>query len=180
MTDTSGWCAWRTAPTETKIELGGQTGASPAILGNLAFVGTYENEVLGIDLDARAVRWTYEHPVRKFPYYASPAVRDGLVVIGGRDKIVHALDAETGAERWTYAAGSRIDSSTVIAGDRAFLATTGGEVLALDLASGERVWSWESGSSFTASPAVAQGKLVISSLDGTVYCFGDGVTRKNA
>ena len=95
--------------------------------------------------------------MRKFPFYASAAVHDGLVVIGGRDKMVHALDAETGKERWTYAAGSRIDSSPVIAGDRVFLATTGGEVLALDLATGERVWSFESGSSFTASPAVAQG-----------------------
>jgi hypothetical protein len=120
------------------------------------------------------VRWRYEHPVRKFPFYASPAVADGLVVIGGRDKIVHGLDAATGQAKWTYAAGSRIDSSTVITGERAFLATTGGEVLALDLATGERVWTFESGSSFTASPAVAQGRLVISSLDGMVYAFGDG------
>jgi outer membrane protein assembly factor BamB len=159
---------------ETKIELGGQTGSSPAVVGNRAFVGTYESQVLGLDLDTRAIRWTYEHPQRKFPFYASPAVRDGLVVIGGRDKIVHALDAETGEARWTYAAGSRIDSSAVIAGDRAFLGTTGGEVLALDLGSGERVWTWDSGSAFTASPAVAQGRLVISSLDGTVYAFGEG------
>jgi outer membrane protein assembly factor BamB len=88
--------------------------------------------------------------------------------------MVHALDAETGRERWTYTAGGRIDSSTVIAGKRAFLATTGGEVLGLDLASGQKVWSWESGSAFTASPAVARGRLVISSLDGMVYCFGEG------
>jgi outer membrane protein assembly factor BamB len=159
---------------ETKIELGGQAGSSPAIVDNHAFLGTYENEVLAIDLDARSVLWRYEHPVRKFPFYASPAVYEDVVVIGGRDKIVHALDAKTGQAKWTYAAGSRIDSSAVIVGQRAFLATTGGEVLALDLASGERVWTFESGSSFTASPAVAQAKLVISSLDGMVYAFGDG------
>ena len=127
-----------------------------------------------------AVRWRYEHPVRKFPFYSSPAVHDGLVVIGGRDKIVHALDAATGKERWTYAAGV---AHRLLAGHRrrrGFLATTGGEVLALDLASGKRVWRCESGSSFAASPAVGAGKLVISSLDGTVYCFGAGAGKPAA
>jgi outer membrane protein assembly factor BamB len=156
----------------TKIDLRGQSPASPAVVGDRAFVGTYESEVLGIDIENFEVLWVYEHPERKFPYYASAAATDDIVVIGGRDKIIHALDAKTGVARWTYPAGARIDSSAVIVGDRVFVATTRGEVLALDLANGELGWKYETGSAFTASPSVARGRLVISSLDGVVYCFG--------
>ncbi len=157
---------------ETKIDLQGQTGASPAVVGNRAYVGTYSNQVLGLDLETRELSWSYEHPERKFPYYASAAATEELVIIGGRDKIVHALDANTGEALWTYPAGSRVDSSAVIVGSRAFLATTRGEVLALDIVTGEKVWSYETGSAFAASPSVAQSRLVISSLDGVIYCFG--------
>lgn len=156
----------------TKIDLQGQSPASPAIVGDMAYVGTFENEVLGVNIATYEVEWRYEHPKRKFPYYASAAATPDIVVVGGRDKIVHALDAATGKARWTYPAGARIDSSAVIVGNRVFIATTRGEVLALDLATGEPTWQYETGSAFTASPSVAQGRLVISSLDGVVYCFG--------
>ena len=156
----------------TKIDLQGQSSASPAVVGDHAYVSTYENQVLSLNLVDYSIEWAYEHPQRKFPFYASAAATEDLVVVGGRDKIVHALDAKTGEARWTYPAGARIDSSTVIVGSRAFLATTRGVVLALDLETGEPVWEYETGSAFIASPAVAEGRLVISSLDGVVYCFG--------
>ena len=155
-----------------KIELGGQAGSTPAMRGNRAFLGTFENEVLGIDLDARKVLWRYEHPQRKFPYYASAALAEGSLLIGGRDKIFRSLDAETGATKWERNLGSRIDSSAVVVGDRAYLGTKDGDLLAVSVASGETVWEYDSGSGFVSSPAVAAGKLVIGSLDGVLYCFG--------
>ena len=42
-----------------------------------AYVGTFGNEVLAIDLATRAVRWTYRHPTRSFPFYSSAAVTAG-------------------------------------------------------------------------------------------------------
>ena len=77
----------------------------------MAYVATYENEVLGNDLGRREVAWVYEHEVRKFPFYASAAVDDEIVVIGGRDKIVHALDPRTGERKWEWNSGARLDSS---------------------------------------------------------------------
>ena len=93
-----------TGETIHKIDLRGQAASSPAVVGDMAYVATYENEVLGIDLAKRQVAWAYEHEIRKFPFYASAAADDEIVVIGGRDKIVHALDprdgrAEVGVEQ---------------------------------------------------------------------------------
>src|SRR5262249_44672540 len=77
------------------------TGASPAVVGDRAYYGTFENEVLGVDLKAHRVLWRYTNPQRKFPFYSSAAVAGGKVVLGGRDKLVHALDAATGALLWS-------------------------------------------------------------------------------
>src|SRR5262245_59882711 len=66
-----------------KVELGAYVGASPAVRGTRAFVGTFENEVLGIDLSAGKVLWTYSYPERQFPFYSSAALGDGILVVGG-------------------------------------------------------------------------------------------------
>ena len=78
-----------------KLPLGGYTAASTAVAGNRAFVGHFENRFVAIDIPptgAPKIAWEYEHPVRKFPYFASAAVNDRIVVVGGRDKLVHGLD----------------------------------------------------------------------------------------
>ena len=108
--------------------------------------------------------------------YASPAATNDAVIIGGRDKLVHALDPETGQALWTYPAGSRVDSSPVIAGDRVYFGA--GALVALELKSGTEVWRFETGAPITASPAVAASRLVIGATDGVLYCFGRKAIRQ--
>lgn len=103
------------------ISSGGYTGASPALEGQRAYYGTFENEVLGVDLETRRILWRYMHEDRQFPYYSSAALADGKVVLGGRDKMVHALEMATGKELWTFATRARIDSSPAIAGGRVYV-----------------------------------------------------------
>ena len=71
-------------------------GASATLAGSMAYVGTFENEVVAIDMRSRRVLWQYRHPERLFPFYASAGGSQGMGVIGGRDKMVHGLDATTG------------------------------------------------------------------------------------
>ncbi len=56
------------------VSSGAYTGASPALRGGSAFYGTFDNEVLGVNLAERKIAWRYEHPQRKFPFYSSAAV----------------------------------------------------------------------------------------------------------
>ena len=156
-----------------QLELGGYVASSAAIHAGRAYLGTFGNEVLGIDLDTGAIRWRYAHAVRKFPFYSSPAVADQATVIGGRDKIVHALDPQTGQPLWTFAAGARVDSSPVIAGDYIYIGARA--LIALVLTSGTEVWRFETGAPIAASPAIAAGRLVIGATDGVLYCFGKEV-----
>jgi len=94
------------------------------------------------------------------------------VVVGGRDKTVHALDPKTGEARWTFAARGKVDASPVIAGDRVYVASSSGEILALAIESGEPKWSFDTGSPILASPSIASGRLLIGTVDGQLYCFG--------
>ncbi len=112
-----------------QINSGAYTGASPALLAGNAFYGTFNNDVLGVNLVARQVGWRYRHPERQFPFYSSPAIIDARLVVGGRDKMVHCLDAYTGRAQWTFATQARVESSPAIAGGRVFVGSNDGQVL---------------------------------------------------
>ena len=135
------------------------------------YFGTFDNEVLAVDLETGTLLWHYEHPTRRFPFYSSAAVTDELVVIGGRDKMVHALDADTGEAVWTFTTRARVDSSPVISADRVYVGSHDGRLYVLDLATGEKLWDFEAGSPLSASPAIVDGHVVIGSHDGLLFAF---------
>ena len=151
---------------------GAYTGASPVIEGSRAYYGTYENEVLGVDLKARKIVWTYKHPERNFPFYSSAALSGDRIVVGGRDKMIHAINKTTGKPIWTFTTRARVDSSPVIAGNRVYVGGSDGKLYVLDLQSGKSVFEFEAGGPLSASPAVASGRLVIGSQDGKLFCLG--------
>lgn len=153
------------------VNSGGYTGASPALRNGLAFYGTFENEVLGVNLSSRQIAWHYEHPQRKFPFYSSVAVSSDRIVVGGRDKMVHGLSLD-GKGVWTFTTRARVESSPAIAGGRAFIGSNDGRFYVLNLSDGAKVWEFTAGAPLSASPAIANGRIVIGSQDGKLYCFG--------
>jgi eukaryotic-like serine/threonine-protein kinase len=153
------------------VSSGSYTGASPALRSGNAFYGTFENEVLSINLAQKQITWRYEHPQRKFPYYSSAAVTNNRVVLGGRDKLVHGLTL-TGKAAWTFTTRARVESSPAIAGGRVFVGSNDGRFYVLSLSNGAKLWEFNAGAALSASPAIANGRIVIGSQDGRLYCFG--------
>jgi outer membrane protein assembly factor BamB len=123
-------------------------------------------------LRTKKIVWRYQHPERKFPFYASAAVARDRVVVGGRDKLVHCLDAATGKSLWTFATKARIDGSPAIAGGRVYAGSGDGTLYVIDLADGSRRGAFEAGAPISASPAIAGGRLVVGTQDGRIYCLG--------
>jgi outer membrane protein assembly factor BamB len=151
---------------------GAYTGASPALAGQVAYFGTFNNDVIAIDLRAKKPIWRYEHPERHFPFYSSAALASGLVVLGGRDKMVHGIDAKTGKGVWTFATQARVESSPVVVGSRLYVGSNDGRLYGLDLQKGTKIWEFEAGAPVSASPAVAASRMVVGTQDGLLYCFG--------
>ena len=147
------------------------TGASPALRGNFAYYGTFDNEVLMVDLAAHRVGWRFQHPERKFPFYSSAAVTNDLIVVGGRDKFVHGLSPD-GKAAWAFATKARVESSPAIAGGRVFIGSNDGRFYVLNLSTGALIWEFNTGAPLSASPAIGRGRIVIGAQDGKLYCFG--------
>lgn len=159
---------------EADLPLGTYLIASPAVVGNMLYVGTYASEVVAIDWKAQKTVWTYKAEDRDFPYHSSAAVTDDVVIVGGRDKRLHCIDRKTGKARWTLLTKAKVDSCPVICGSRVFVGSQDGLLYCADLATGRELWKFPTGKGISASPAIGEGCLVVGneSTDGTVYCFG--------
>jgi outer membrane protein assembly factor BamB len=155
-----------------QIESGAYTASSPVVDGDRAYFGTFNNEVLALDLKKRAVLWRYSLADAQFPFYSSAALAGGRVIIGGRDKNVHAIDVATGQAAWTFATKARVDSSPVVAAGRVYVGSSDGRLYVLDAASGQKLSEFDAGAGITASPAVASGRVIVGSQDGMLYVLG--------
>jgi len=153
------------------VSSGAYTGASPALSGDSAYYGTFDNEVLMVSLKEHRVVWRYQHPQRHFPFYSSAAVTQNRIVVGGRDKMVHGLNPN-GKAGWTFATNARVESSPAIAAGRVFVGSNDGRFYVLNLNTGAKLWEFNAGAPLSASPAIARGRIVIGSQDGRLYCFG--------
>jgi outer membrane protein assembly factor BamB len=154
------------------IGIDGPTGSTPAVVGDWAFVGIEDGVFFGVDWRREKVLWRFQNPERTASYRSSAAATSEVVLVGSRDKQLHALHPKTGERLWTFNAKSRIDSSPVIVGRRAFFGAADGRLYGLDVKTGREVWQFDAGGAVLASPAVAAGRLVIGTDNGDLYCFG--------
>ncbi len=154
------------------VDLGGQVGATVAVIGDQLYVGTMSGEVLAVNWKKGEVIWRFEAPRAKQPFYASAAATENLVIVGSRDKRVYALDRKSGKEAWSFATKKKVDSSSVVVGQRVYVGSSDGNLYVLDLASGTERKHFALGREIAASPAVGGNCLVIGTMEGTVYCLG--------
>jgi len=97
-----------------------------------------------------------------WPTYRHDAARSGFT------KVPVAMDLK---RRWETDLGGRL-TSTVIAGDRVFLASVNAHtVYALDASSGEILWSYTAGGRVDSPPTIYKGRVLFGSADGWVYCL---------
>jgi outer membrane protein assembly factor BamB len=136
--------------------------SSPAIAGGLVFVGCRDAHLYAVDLRSGAPRWSYSTGASWV--IASPAVRDGRVYFATSDTgLFIAVDAQTG--RKLYDVDNHhwpMFSSPALAGDRAYIGTHQGRLLAIDLASRKTAWAFE-------TEAARQGLPALTKPDGTPF-----------
>jgi outer membrane protein assembly factor BamB len=159
------------------VEIDGPTGSTPAMRGERVFFGTEGGTFYAIDVPADTgkkpdVAWTYRDKRRGQPIRSAAAITDSVVVYGSQGKAIYALDPNTSDQKWMIPTRSRVESSPVIAGDFAIVATTAGKLYLINIATGEVKYENDFGGGFTASPAVVGGKIILGNTDGTLYCLG--------
>jgi outer membrane protein assembly factor BamB len=87
---------------------------SPAIVGNIVYVGSWNGYEYALDANTGAVKWKTYLGKTTPPHDCSPthagissgaAVQDGVVYVGGGDAYWYALDAKTGKTLWKIYTG---------------------------------------------------------------------------
>jgi outer membrane protein assembly factor BamB len=161
-----------TGKEERSVDLGGQTGATGAVIGDHFYIGTMTNQFDAIDWKKGSVVWSFQSDERPQAFYSSAAVTEQFVLTGSRDRRLHALDRKTGKEAWSFATQGKVDGSPVVASKRVYVPSLDGNLYVLALADGKQLDKIPLDGPILGSPAIAGGRLVIGSTKGTVYCFG--------
>lgn len=154
------------------LPLGGPTGSTPAVLGDVAFLPIMDGAVIALDWKTNRELWRYEDEERAQEYRSSAAVNDTLVVVSSQNKQVDALDIKTGKRVWRQTLRRRADASPVIAGNDCWIAATDGRLLRLSLTDGSEKWHYEINGQFLAAPAITDNRLYIADDKGILRCFG--------
>ena len=110
---------------------------------------------------------------------STPIVVDDLLIYTDARNHVIAVDARSGRERWRYQPQlspaalccGLVNRGVAIYGDKAYLATLDGRVIALDRRDGSVVWDVSTaqskeGYSFTMAPIAADGKIIVGASGG--------------
>ncbi|NUM34674.1 MAG: PQQ-binding-like beta-propeller repeat protein [Candidatus Brocadiae bacterium] len=156
-----------------KIKLAAHIGASPAVEGNVAFVGHYAGGFACIDLVEQKILWEYKSSGSKSAFLSSPAIAQDRVLVCSRDGFCYCFHKKTGEKIWAFRTKGEIDSSPVVWENRVVFGSGDGRLYIVSLEKGNLIESHEIGFSIASSPAIAEGKIFIGCDDGYVYAFGN-------
>jgi len=123
------------------------------------------------DITSTGKIWSYPlHPHST----STPAVQDGLVFITDFSGTIHCLDAATGKPHWTQQTKDEIWSSPLVADNKLYVGTRGGELWVFDASATRQVIHLARfNRPITASPVAANGTLYVTTSN-RLYAFAAG------
>jgi outer membrane protein assembly factor BamB len=138
---------------------------TPAIVGDVVYVGSFDGHLYALDLATGNLKWKY----KAGPFKAAVGVRKGLVYAGDLDGVFHCLDAATGQKRWTYTTDGEILSGANFVGD-AVLFGSGDEHLYCLSEAGKLLWKFQvPGGPVMATPTVVGDRTFVAGCDSMLH-----------
>jgi outer membrane protein assembly factor BamB len=157
-----------------RFECIGGIAATPAAAGERVFAASVDGEVVALSPDGGPPRWRQKRPGGVYAGLST----DGLVLlVADTTAGIAALDDATGAEQWQRRLPGEVREQPLIVGDRVFVATVNGHVLALSLRSGETCFDVVPpgfADRMVLGPAVEDGVVCVARPDGRVVGLDAG------
>jgi PGF-pre-PGF domain-containing protein len=142
--------------------------SSPAVAGNMVYIGAYDEKVHALNATTGAEIWNY---TTGDDIPATPLIVDDLVIIGSYDYKIYALNKNTGAHIWNYTTEGDIGSSAAVDDDMVFVGSDDGKLYALNKTTGELIWNYTTRGGIWSSPAVTTSTIFIGSDDDRLYAL---------
>lgn len=153
---------------------------SPAVEGDLVYIGGYNGKVYAINAESGALRWVYPREGNLEPIIGALVASQGNVYFSDSDGKVYTLDAATGDKVGEpFQVGDKIWSSPIIDGDTLYIGSFDKKLYALNIADGSEKWQFEAGGAIGSTPLVYDNTVYIGSFDGRFYAVNtaDGSLR---
>jgi len=165
------------APTSTAVAVYG----TPAVSGELVYVGGYNGKISALNSASGALRWVYPREGNFQPIVGGAVVASGNVYFGCADGKVYALDADTGDKNWEFPTGDKIWSTPAIDGDTLYIGSFDKKLYAIDAITGKAKWEqpYETQGVITGTPLVYNNTVYVGSFDRHLYAVDttDGSLR---
>lgn len=152
---------------------------TPAVSGDLVYIGGYNGKIYAFNSSSLATRWVYPREGKLEPIVGGLVVAEGKVYFGGTDGWVYALDATTGDRQWGFETGDKIWSTPAIDGDTLFIGSFDNRLYALGVSDGSQKWDFETGGVIVSTPLVHDNTVFAGSFDRYLYAVDatDGSLR---
>jgi outer membrane protein assembly factor BamB len=152
--------------------------ASPAVVGNTVYIGSWDSWLHALDTDTGQPRWSFksgEDPAihNQVGFQSSAAVVDGTVYVGCRDAHVYAVDAATGRKLWDYPTSkSWVIGTPAVGNGMVYVGTSdSSRFMALDAKTGRLRFNVDVKAYMFSSPALAGDLLYAGSHNGRLYAI---------
>jgi outer membrane protein assembly factor BamB len=142
---------------------------TPAVTGDLVYIGGYNGRMYAFSSSLLEIRWVYPREDYLEPIISGPVVILNKVYFSTSDGEVYALDAATGYKEWGFQAGDKIWSTPASDGKTVYVTSFDNKLYALNAEDGEKKWEFETEGALAATPLVYDDKVYIGSLDRYLY-----------
>lgn len=151
--------------------LGGDTDASPLIVGERVYIGCQDvsPSFFCLARDTGKVLWSRAIPGG---VWSTAAHVDGKILVGGHDGKLYCLRADDGALVWQHQAGAAIWSSPSVVDGKVLFGSYDPWLRMLDLRDGKLLWRYQMGDRSHSGICIDAGHVWVGSGSGWYYCFG--------
>ncbi|MCX6121809.1 MAG: PQQ-binding-like beta-propeller repeat protein [Ignavibacteriales bacterium] len=124
--------------------------SSPKIVNDIAFIGTDQGLVYGIDMKTGSQTFICQ-TTRKSGIRVSPAVSGNMVIFGDWYGVMYAYDITTGNKVWEFDThsvyncpyGNAINTPPIVHDNTVFFAGISSTIFSINAGTGVRNWSWK-------------------------------------
>ncbi|MCP4974806.1 MAG: PQQ-binding-like beta-propeller repeat protein [Maribacter sp.] len=150
--------------------------SSPALDGNMVFIGSGDHHLYAIDKTTGKEVWRYK---TGGAVHSSPFIWNNFVCVGSNDGYLYAIEKSSGQLIWKFASeGEKMYdlwdyylSSPTGNSDMLFWGSGDSNLYAIVAQTGDLAWKFTTGGIIHASPVVKENNLFIGSYDGQFYCL---------
>ncbi len=175
-----------------KCNLNGVAISSPAIIDDIAYIGSGDNHLYAIDTENGQVKWKF---ATQGAIHSSPAVKNDMIYFVSNDGNFYAVDKNDGKEKWRFKTqgekqysainlfGFDTDSihaadpwdfylsSPIVEGEMIYFGSGDSYIYALNANTGKLEWKYKTGNVVHSSPVISKGTVFCGSFDSKLYAL---------